>query len=73
MNDLTTLEHALIVDENGQHIYQFQQFDGDSLCSISEIPIDPEYYKLFNEAFLTAGKARTDITEFIIECLTCNY
>lgn len=35
LNDVTTLEHALIVDENEQYIYQFQQFDGDSPMSFS--------------------------------------
>ena len=68
--DITTVEHAMIIEENDGCIYRFQQTDGDSLSYVSEEPIDKEYLTLFNDAFSASIEARTSITRFIIECLT---
>ena len=68
--DLATTEHALIVEENDEIIYRFQQIGGDSLSYFSEDLTEKEYFELFNEAFLASTVARTDLSRFIIECLT---
>ncbi len=68
--DITTVEHAMIIEEDDGCVYRFQQIEGDSLTFVSEDPIDEEYISLFNDAFSASIEARTGITRFIIECLT---
>ena len=68
--DLSTVEHALILEDSDGCIYRFQQTEGDSLAYVSEAHIDEVYYTLFNEAFSASVEARTSITRFIIDCLT---
>ena len=68
--DIATVEHAMIIEEEGGYVYRFQQVDGDSFSIVSDTPIDEAYLTLFNEAFMAGVEARTGITRFIIECLT---
>jgi len=71
LHDLTTIEHALLVEnEESQCIYRFEQLDNDSICYISENPVDEEYIPLFNDAFEAASESRSSLSKFIIECLT---
>lgn len=68
--DITTIEHAMIFEDQEGCIYRFQQIDGDSKVYVSDTPLEEDQIKLFNEIFLGASEARTGITRFIIECLT---
>jgi len=70
LTDLTSIEHAMIFEDNNECMYRFQQTAGDSMSYLSEEPIDEDYFLLFNEAFSASVEARTSITKFIIECLT---
>ena len=70
LTDIATIEHVLIVEENGECLYRFQQLEGDSLSYMSEQPMKEEYYQLFNAAFSASMDARTGLTRFIIECIT---
>ena len=71
LNDLTTIEHALVMEEEKtKYVYRFQQIDGDSYCYISPDPLDEEYYPLFNAAFSAATESRISLSKFIIECIT---
>jgi hypothetical protein len=68
--DISTVEHAMIIEEENGCVYRFQQTDGDNIAYISDTPIDEAELALFNDAFLASIQARNDITQFIIECLT---
>lgn len=70
LTDLTTIEHALIIEDSGDYIYCFQQIAGDSLAHVGGDPIDEEYFVLFNDAYSAASESRTSLSRFIIECLT---
>ena len=70
LEDLSTIEHVLIIESNDSIIYTFQQTEGDSISFITNEPIDEEYIRIFNDAFSASVKARTDITRFLIECIT---
>lgn len=73
LNDFTTIEHALILEDNSLCIHRFQQIDGDSKIYLKDgEPIDEKYYELFNDAFSASIEARAGIIRFIIECLTKN-
>ena len=69
LEDLTTVEHVLIIEDSNEFIYRFQQTAGDSLCHLGEGPVNPEYISLFNDAFSASMEARTGIGQFLIECL----
>lgn len=70
LEDFSTIEHALILEESNDFIYRFQQTDGDSITQLSDNSLNEDYYVLFNEAFSASIESRTSIMRFIIECLT---
>lgn len=74
VGDLSTLEHALYVEQEGERklvLYRRQQIEGDSIIYINDkVEIDPETMALFNEAVLAGNVARNDLAQFLIESLT---
>jgi hypothetical protein len=70
LTDITTIEHAIILEDNGECLYRFQQIEGDNLSYLGTTDIDKEYYLLLNDVFSASMEARSGITQFIIECIT---
>lgn len=70
LEDFSTIEHVLIVENSNTYLYRLQQAEGDSLVVLSDKPLHNSHKQVFNDVFLTAVEARKNITKFIIECLT---